>query len=51
MGASHKEVYTYFVGTGVLDCPKDKKLIRRKQRNPRQIFLSGFVYSVRQIGI
>ena len=46
---SHKEVYTYFVGTGVLDCPKRQKLICRKQRLTPTDFqgLSGVVYSVR----
>ena len=41
---SHKEVYTYFVGTGVLDCPLARKFDTQKtNNNPRQIFhcLSG----------
>ena len=45
-GASHKEVTIFLVGTGVLDCPKRQKLIRRKQRIPRQIFKKSIGVSV-----
>ena len=29
---SHKEVYAYFVGTGVLDCPKRQKVDTQKAK-------------------
>ncbi len=32
MGGSHKEVYAYFVGTGVLDCPKRQKFDTQKAK-------------------
>ena len=30
---SHEEVYTYFVGTGVLDCPIARKIDTQKAKN------------------
>ena len=30
--ASHKEVYAYFVGTGVLDCPLARKFDTQKAK-------------------
>ena len=42
MGGSHKEVWIFLVGTGVLDGPKRHNCYAEDKDNPRQI-LSGFV--------
>ena len=31
---SHEDVYAYFVGTGVLDCPKRQKFDMQKAKIP-----------------
>ena len=50
---SHKEVTVLLVGTGLPDGPKRQKFDTQKARLTPTDFrsLSGFVYSVRQIGI